>query len=179
MSELPEYAREVRDTVVKSGLTGVAVTVLAATVFSPVGFGGVVGTSVAAGLGLNHGAAPTNDPYAGLPPFPSPLSQNELTDIRGELARTAASLEITRAATEGKIDYVRSIAEHQGLSTSMAAMHHASFVATTALAAPVVAAPVAPATADVPLANVAPMAAPVHSDGNAQLAALLLAHERL
>ena len=171
MSELPEYSREVRDTIVKSSLTGVAVTVLAVTAFSPAGFGGIVGTSVAAGLGLDHGAARTNDPYAGLPPFPSPLSQTELTDIRGELARTAASLEITRAATEDKIDYVRNIAEHQGLSTSMAAMHHASFVATTALAAP--------AAAPAPLANVEPMAAPVHSDGNAQLAALLLAHERL
>jgi len=175
MSELPEYAREVRDTVVKSSLTGVAVTILAVTAFSPAGFGGIVGTSVAAGLGLDHGAARTNDPYAGLPPFPSPLSQTELTDIRGELARTAASLEITRAATEGKIDYVRSIAEHQGLSASMAGVHHASFVATTALAAPVMAAPAAPA---VPLANVT-AAAPVHTDGNAQLAALLLAHERL
>jgi hypothetical protein len=169
MSELPEYSREVRDTIVKSSLTGVAVTVLAVTAFSPAGFGGIIGTSVASGLGLDHSAARTNDPYAGLPPYPSPLSQTELTDIRGELARTAASLEITRAATEDKIDYVRGIAEHQGLSTSMAAMHHASFMATTTLAAPV-----APA---VPLANV--VAAPVHTDGNAQLAALLLAHERL
>jgi hypothetical protein len=176
MSELPEYSREVRDTIVKSSLTGVAVTVLAVTAFSPAGFGGIIGTSVASGLGLDHSAARTNDPYAGLPPYPSPLSQTELTDIRGELARTAASLEITRAATEDKIDYVRNIAEHQGLSTSMGAMHHASFVATTALAAPVVLAPAAPA---VPLANVASVAAPVHTDGNAQLAALLLAHERL
>jgi hypothetical protein len=176
MSELPEYSREVRDTIVKSSLTGVAVTVLAVTAFSPAGFGGIVGTSVAAGLGLDHRSARTNDPYAGLPPYPSPLSQTELTDIRGELARTAASLEITRAATADKIDYVRTIAEHQGLSTSMVATHHASFVATTALAAPVVAAPAAPA---VPLANVAPAAAPAHTDANAQLAALLLAHERI
>jgi hypothetical protein len=174
MSELPEYAREVRDTVIKSGLTGVAVTVLAATAFSPAGFGGIIGTSVAAGLGLDHTARASEDPYAHLPPFPSPLTQTELTDIRGELARTAASLEITRAATEGKIDYVRTIAEHQGLSPSMAAMHRTSPLATTALAAPS-----ALAAAAVPLANVAPMAAPVHSDGNAQLAALLLAHERL
>jgi hypothetical protein len=174
MSELPDYAREVRDTVVKSGLTGVAVTVLAAAAFSPAGFGGIIGTSVAAGLGLDHTARASEDPYAHLPPFPSPLTQTELTDIRGELARTAASLEFTRAATEDKIEYVRTIAEHQGLGASMATMHHASLLATRVLAAPV-----ATAVAAVPLANAAPMAAPVHRDGNAQLAALLLAHERL
>jgi hypothetical protein len=178
MSELPGYAREVRDTVIKSGLTGVAVTVLAATAFSPAGFGGIIGTSVASGLGLDHTARASEDPYAHLPPFPSPLTQTELTDIRGELARTAASLEITRAATEDKIDYVRTIAEHQGLRAPMAALHHTSPLATMALAAPI-APSIAPASASVPLANVAPVAAPVHTDGNAQLAALLLAHERL
>ena len=177
MSELPEYAREVRDTVIKSSLTGVAVTVLAATAFSPAGFGGIIGTSVASGLGLDHTARASEDPYAHLPPFTSPLTQTELTDIRGELARTAASLEITRAATEDKIDYVRTIAEHQGLSTSMATLHRTSPMAMTAFAAP--AAPVAITTATVPLANVAPVAAPVHTVGNAQLAALLLAHEQL
>ncbi|MBI3439321.1 MAG: hypothetical protein HY054_11860 [Proteobacteria bacterium] len=177
MSELPEYAREVRDTVIRSGLTGVAVTVLAATAFSPAGFGGIIGTSVASGLGLDHTARASEDPYSRLPPFPSPLSQTELTDIRGELASTAASLEITRAATEGKIEYVRTIAEHQGLSAPMAVLHRASPIATTALAAP--AARFASATAATPLANVEPVAASVHTDGNAQLAALLLAHERL
>ena len=176
MSELPEYAREVRDTVIKSGLTGVAVTVLAATAFSPAGFGGIIGTSIASGLGLDHTARASEDPYGRLPPFPSPLTQTELTDIRGELARTAASLEITRAATEDKIDYVRTIAEHQGLNTSMA-LHRTSPMATTALAAPVASARVHAAA--VPLANVTPAAAPVHTDGNAQLAALLLAHEQL
>ncbi|MFZ2029819.1 MAG: hypothetical protein WAU68_05900 [Vitreimonas sp.] len=177
MSELPEYAREVRDTVIKSGLTGVAITVLAATAFSPAGFGGIIGTSVASGLGLDHTARASEDPYAHLPPFPSPLTQTELTDIRGELARTAASLEITRAATEDKIDYVRTIAEHQGLSASMPAMHHALLSATRVSSAPVMA--TALNTATVPLSNVATVAAPVHTDGNAQLAALLLAHERL
>mgnify|MGYP000865863612 CR=1 FL=1 len=41
------FEREVRDTVVKSGLTGVAATVLAVTIFSPAGFGGMIGTSLA------------------------------------------------------------------------------------------------------------------------------------
>lgn len=175
MSERPDFSREVRDTIVKSSLTGVAATVIAVTAFSPAGFGGVIGTSVAAGLGLDHTARASEDPYAHLPPFTSPLTQTELTDIRGELARTAASLEITRAATEDKIDYVRSIAEHTGINTSMAGLRHAASmtVTTTSLAAPT-----APA---VPLARTqqAAVVQPAHRDGNLELAALLLAHENL
>ena len=49
MSDKPtDYSREVRDTVVKSGLTGVAATVLAVTIFSPAGFGGYLGARFAA-----------------------------------------------------------------------------------------------------------------------------------
>lgn len=167
MSEQPDCGREVRDTIVKSSLTGVAATVLAVTAFSPAGFGGIVGTSLASGLGLDHGRTASDDPYARLPAFPSPLTQTELSDIRGELARTAASIEITRAATDDKIQYVRTIAEHQGLGASFASMHHVSTV--TALAAPVSApAAAAPVTA----------AAPTR-DRDLELAALLLAHESL
>ena len=75
MAERPDYSREVRDTIVKSSLTGVAATVIAVTAFSPAGFGGVIGTSVAAGLGLDRTARASDDPYAHLPPFPSPLSR--------------------------------------------------------------------------------------------------------
>jgi hypothetical protein len=170
----PDYAQEVRDTIVKSGLTGVAATVMAVTAFSPAGFGGIVGTSLASGLGLDNGRA-SNDPYARLPAFPSPLTQSELSDIRGELARTAASLEITRAATEGKIAYVRSIAEHQGLSAVAPMAHFAS-------AAPQSAAPVAAATTSVASAappTVAASAQPGRHDPHMELAALLLAHENL
>lgn len=112
MSDKPaDYGREVRDTVVKSGLTGVAATVLAVTIFSPAGFGGLIGTSLASGLGLDPNAAAADDnPYASLPAFPSPLSQDELNAIHSQLARTTASLEITRAATDAKIEYIRSIA---------------------------------------------------------------------
>src|SRR5690606_27627224 len=53
MSEKPSFEREVRDTVVKSSLTGVAATVLAVTVFSPAGLGGIVGTSMASGFGAD------------------------------------------------------------------------------------------------------------------------------
>lgn len=111
MTEKPaDYGREVRDTVVKSSLTGVAATVLAVTIFSPAGFGGMIGTSLASGFGLDTNSATAEDPYASLPPYPAPLTAQELSDIHNRLARTTASLEITRAATEAKIEYIRSIA---------------------------------------------------------------------
>ena len=49
-----DYGREVRDTIVKSGLTGVAATMLAVTIFSPAGFGGMIGVVllIAAGVAL-------------------------------------------------------------------------------------------------------------------------------
>jgi hypothetical protein len=112
MSDKPaDYGREVRDTVVKSGLTGVAATVLAVTIFSPAGFGGLIGTSLASGLGVNANAAASEDPYASLPAFPAPLSAVELETIRSQLARTTASLEITRAATDDNIEHIRAIAD--------------------------------------------------------------------
>lgn len=111
MSQKPsDYGREVRDTVVKSGLTGVAATVLAVTIFSPAGFGGLVGTSLASGFGLDPNTASANDPYANLPPYPAPLTADELADIHNQLARTTASLEITRAATDDRVEHIRSIA---------------------------------------------------------------------
>jgi hypothetical protein len=111
MSDKPvDYGREVRDTIVKSSLTGVAATALAVTIFSPAGFGGLIGTSLASNFGLEPSAEAADDPYARLPAFPAPLSQAELDTIRGQLARTTASLEITRAATEERIDHIRSIA---------------------------------------------------------------------
>ncbi len=105
-----DYRREVRDTIIKSGLTGVAATMIAAAVFSPAGLGGMVGTSLASGLGSDPGVAPVDDPYANLPAFRAPMSQEELSQIRGELAATAAAMEITRAATEAKVEHIRAIA---------------------------------------------------------------------
>jgi hypothetical protein len=111
MTQKPtDYGREVRDTIVKSSLTGVAATVLAVTIFSPAGFGGMIGTSLASGFGLDTNTASADDPYANLPPYPSPLSADELNTIHNQLAQTTASLEITRAATEAKIEAIRAIA---------------------------------------------------------------------
>lgn len=117
MSQKPvDYAREVRDTVVKSSLTGVAATVLAVTIFSPAGFGGMIGTSLASGFGQDDSAS-ADDPYASLPPFPAPLTQDELSNIQSDLARATVSLEITRAATEEKIEQMRRIAMTPGAVT--------------------------------------------------------------
>ena len=54
------FEREVRDTIVKSGLTGVAATVLAVTIFSPAGLGGMIGTSLASGFGQDPNATPAD-----------------------------------------------------------------------------------------------------------------------
>ncbi len=105
------YGREARETVVKSALTGVAATALAVMVVSPAGLGGFIGTSLASGFGGNDNIAPADDPYANLPAFPAPLTSSELDEIRGELARTTVALELTRAATEARIERVRAIAE--------------------------------------------------------------------
>lgn len=109
------FEREVRDIVVKSGLTGVAATMLAVTIFSPAGFGGLVGTSLASGLGGEANRSPASNPYANLPAFPAPLTVEEISDIRGQIASTTASMEITRAATEPRIERVRSLAMADGL----------------------------------------------------------------
>ncbi len=110
MSEKPSFEREVRDTVVKSGLTGVAATVLAVTVFSPAGLGGIVGTSMASGFGADASAASTDNPYANLPAFRQPFSPQEISEVRGVLASTTAQMEFTRAATEARIEHIRTIA---------------------------------------------------------------------
>jgi hypothetical protein len=118
MSEraVSSFEHEVRDTVVKSGFTGIAATVLAVTIFSPAGLGGMIGTSVASGA-TDPNIAASDNPYANLPAYPSPLTTEEISDIRGQLASTTASMEFTRAATEAKIDHVRSIALTDGVVT--------------------------------------------------------------
>jgi hypothetical protein len=114
-----DHGREIRETIVKSGLAGVGVTVLAVTLCSPAGLAGMIGTSVASGMG---GASATNDPYAKLPPFPSLLTQTDISDIRGRLASVAASMEISRAATDDRIEFVHELAEHPG-ALSVSAPH--------------------------------------------------------
>lgn len=172
------YAREVRDTIVKSGLTGVAATAIVVTALSPAGFGGMIGTSVASSLGLDTSAhAASAEPYANLPAYPAPLSATELSDIRGQLASTTASLAITKAATESRIEYIRSIAD---VGTSVAPMPE--------LRTPVIrgTAPVEAAVAPTPApeAVVQPVSdgggadtTVPYRDPNMELAALLFAHE--
>lgn len=111
------YEREVRDTIVKSSLTGVAAAALAVTFISPAGFGGMIGETLASNFGFDSNANAADNPYANLPAYPAPLSQTELSQIRGQLASTVASLEITRAATDDQIEHVRSLAMGDGLVT--------------------------------------------------------------
>ena len=166
------YAQEVRDTVIKSSLTGVAATALVVTIFSPAGLGGMIGTSVASSLGLDTNAnAASAEGYANLPPYPAPLSSNELSDIRSQLAQTTASLEITKAATESRIEYIRSIADVGDTHTPMPALQMPVLRGT----APVQAA-VAPVTAAVGDGGGADTTVP-YRDPNMELAALLFAHE--
>ncbi len=173
MSHKPtDYGREVRDTVVKSSLTGVAATVLAVTIFSPAGFGGMVGTSLASGFGVDPISA--DDPYASLPPFPTPLSQAELTDIRGDLARTTASLEITRAATNDKIEQLRTLALTRDAVTftPMPATPQIGGGLRLTMSEPTP----APSTPTItPVSAAGP--APEYRDPHLELAELLLAHE--
>lgn len=104
------FGQEARDTIIKSSLTGVAATVLAAAVFSPAGFGGMIGTSLALGGESNNSSNASQDPYSVLPAYPAPLSAQELDTIHTQLAQSAASLEFTRAATNDRIERMRSLA---------------------------------------------------------------------
>lgn len=162
---------EIRDTVVKSSLTGVAASVIAVTLASPAGFGGVIGTSIASSFGADTSAS-TDEVYGSLPAFPSPLTQTELSDIRGQLARTTASLEITRAATDDRIERIRSIAMSEGL-TSFAPMQEAARPSMS------VQSPAAAALAPVVATPSASVLQPEGRDVNMELAALLLAHENI
>ena len=110
------FEREARETVIKSSLGGVAATVLAVTAFSPAGLGGMIGTSLASGGGTNS-TAPDN-PYANLPPFAPPLTPEQISEIRGELASTEAEMAFIRAATQPRIDQIRMIATSEGITSA-------------------------------------------------------------
>ena len=166
------YQREVRDTVVKSGLTGAAATALAVAIFSPAGLGGMIGTSVASGQGADPGAS---DVYARLPAFPAPLTAIEIDEIQSQLARTAASLEITRAATSASIERVHEIAATENL------LSVGPLPPIVAPALPrierVEAAP-QPGPAVAALSSGGAVLAPEH-DAHLELAELMFAHENL
>jgi hypothetical protein len=165
---------EIRDTVVKSSLTGVAASIVAVTLASPAGFGGVIGTSIASTFGADNANASTDDVYASLPAFPAPLTQTELSDIRGQLARTTASLEITRAATDERIERIRSIAMSEGVTT-FAPVREASRVGGGLSVQSPMAAELSPVVATPSSAVLQPEG----RDVNMELAALLLAHENI
>ena len=122
----PIHNKDFRDTIIKSGFSGVAATVLAVTIWSPAGFGGIIGTSLASGFGFGPDAN-VNSATSGLPAFPAPVTKAELTEIRDRLAITTATLANVRAATDTEIEYVRTIARNGGL-LSAAPMPHVAQV---------------------------------------------------
>jgi hypothetical protein len=190
------FEREVRDTVVKSGLTGVAATVLAVTIFSPAGFGGLIGTSLASGFGHDPNVAPADNPYASLPAYPAPLTAEEVSDIRSQLASTAAAMAFTRAATDAKIEHVRSIALTDGVvtftpmpETYVPQLAQAAPASTPELRLTLSESSVVPAAPSAVEANVAPVSysgngggvdhTVPYRDTHMELAELLFAHEQL
>lgn len=105
---LTTYRDEVRDTVVKSSLSGVAATVLAVTISSPAGLGGMIGTSLASGAPADSAA--TADALSNLSPYPAPITQVELREIRQTLRDSALALREARRDTNAEIAHIRSIA---------------------------------------------------------------------
>lgn len=159
------FEQEARDTIVKSGVTGIAATVFAVTAFSPAGFGGLIGTSLASGFGLAASGDGADNVYAQLPPYTPPLTAEELTQIRGELVSTAASLAITRAATEAKIERLRelSLAEAAATVAPPAAVFPTQRVV----------------QAEAPVPAVAQHVQAAYRDRDLELAELMFAHENL
>jgi hypothetical protein len=98
---------EIRETIVKSTFCGVAATVLAITIASPAGVGGIIGTSVAEGFGL---APDTAHDVVSFPQVPAPLSETELTDIRERLSASITAIDDMRAITDDEIDHLRQLA---------------------------------------------------------------------
>lgn len=188
--EISPFERDVRDTVVKYTASGVAASIIAITAFSPSGFGDWIGASVASNLGFDATASAEGNAYANLPAYPAPLSSQELSDIRGQLASTVASLEITRAATDDKIEHVRQLAMGNGLVTfapsraparveanlRLTLSEPASF-AEAPVEAYVVEAPAEIVAAPVSYSGPAYDASVPYRDPHLELADLLLAHE--
>lgn len=114
-----DHAQEMRDTVIKSGLSGVAATVLAVTIWSPAGLGGMIGTSLASGNDSNSEASNT---VGRLAPFPAPITEVELADIQAKLRNSQISLRTLRETTNDEIAHIRSIAKREGLAAPMAGL---------------------------------------------------------
>jgi hypothetical protein len=163
------YEREVRDTILKSSFTGVAATVIAVTAFSPMGFGDWIGASVASSFGFDSTASAEDNPYANLPAYPAPLSQDELSAIRGQLAATEASLTLLRAATDDKIEHVRTLALNDGETSLAEEAPVEAYVIETA--------PVQATASPVSYSGGGYDASAPYRDPHLELADLLLAHE--
>jgi len=192
--ELSKYEREVRDTIVKSGLSGVAMAALAVTVCSPVGFGGMIGSPFASAMGFDSTSDVSDNPYAALPAYPEPMTADELERVRGELATSGAMLELTRAATDDKIEHMRRLALGDDIVTFTpsaaplsASVPDAALRLTLSQPAPFDEAPVeayvmdtSPAEASVTPVNYSGGAvSEPYRDPHLELADLLLAHETL
>ena len=111
---LVRFRDETRETIIKSGLSGVAATVLAVAMASPAGLGGMIGTSLASGSDQAGGS----EALAGLAPYPTPLTATELTDIRDRLADAEATLEAQRAGTDVHIEHMRALSARAGLTVA-------------------------------------------------------------
>lgn len=118
--EQSPFEREVRDTVVKSTATGVALTAIAITALSPAGFGDWIGASVASSFGVDSTASADDNAYARLPSYPAPMSATELNEIQSMLASSSASMALVRAATDDNIAYVRVVAQGDDLVVARA-----------------------------------------------------------
>lgn len=167
---------KMREEVYKSAFSGVAATVLAVTLFSPAGFGGTIGTSLASGFGADSDTTPADDVYARLPPFPSPMSPEELADIRGQIARTTASLAITRAATDARIEQLRALSASAD-AVSFTPMASVGQIGAGLAVTGAVAAPSAPMIEHLPMPAAVALEQPRAT--HLELAALLLAHENI
>jgi len=100
---------DVRDTVVRSSLTGVAAAAIAVTIISPAGLGGLIGTSIASGVDTDDVLRP-HDGAAAYPDLRTPLSQAEMNDISVRLADSVADLDRARLATDATIQQLRLLA---------------------------------------------------------------------
>lgn len=110
------FAQEARETIVKSGLSGVAATVLAVTIWSPAGLGGMIGTSLAS----SNESSPTAANTVGrLAPFPAPISEVELSYIQTKLHQSGQSLRTMREATDASIAQIRAVARHEGIAAPL------------------------------------------------------------
>lgn len=117
--ELSPFEREVRDTIVKSSFTGVAATAIAIVAFSPAGFGDWIGASIASSIGMDATANAEDNIYARLPAYPTPMTRAELNEIYAQLASSAASMTVVRAATDDQIEQVRAVSLGDDLPSVM------------------------------------------------------------